>query len=163
LKDLYAKGGEHRQRQVVLDEASLGMVMLVESLGHLLEAAQSEPHLHFPSDEWSKCCTQLFQLLEMREHAGELFAETLPTVPLFVSLTHPHFFLLKLMEGGDPSVAHWCLTLSMMGQEVYPLPVHDADKQLSYKQKLPDIRTQVSAFTYVHKNISLHKYRIPMT
>jgi hypothetical protein len=42
------------------------MVMLVESLGHLLEAAQSEPHLHFPSDEWSKCCTQLFQLLELQ-------------------------------------------------------------------------------------------------
>ncbi len=56
----------HHQRQVVLDEASLGMVMLVESLGHLLEAAQSEPHLHFPSDEWSKCCTQLFQLLELQ-------------------------------------------------------------------------------------------------
>lgn len=56
----------HRQRQVVPDEASLGMVMLVESLGHLLEAVQSEPHLHFPSDEWSKCCTQLFQPLELQ-------------------------------------------------------------------------------------------------
>jgi hypothetical protein len=31
------------------------------------------------------------------------------------------------MEGGDPSVAHWCLTLSMMGQEVYPSPVHDTE------------------------------------
>ncbi len=72
-------------------------------------------------------------------------------------------YLLQLMEGGDPSVAHWCLSLSMMGQEVYPSPVHDTDKQLSHKQKLPDNRTQVSAFTYVHKNISLHKYRIPMT
>jgi hypothetical protein len=81
------------------------MVMLVESLGHLLEAAQSEPHLHFPSDEWSKCCTQLFQLLEMREHAGELFAETLPTVPLFVSLTHPHFFLQT--KHGEMSCRWW--------------------------------------------------------
>jgi hypothetical protein len=41
----------------------------------------------------------------MREHAGELFAETLPTVPLFVSLTHPHFFLQT--KYGEMSCRWW--------------------------------------------------------
>jgi hypothetical protein len=41
----------------------------------------------------------------MREHAAELFAETLPTVPLFVSLTHPHFFLQT--KHGEMSCRWW--------------------------------------------------------